>query len=208
MRRLIPGVVLLLSNIAAADDLPMLTVEAPEGWNRERIELPPAFARDMAVKGYEEIRFAPGMFQAGSDTFFSYMIVFVLEGEPLDRESLERELLRYYRGLAMAVGSGRGLTIDTEAFTLELAEPMKEDDGVPAAAESPGEWIGTLNWVEPFVTGAAQELRIEIGVGAIEGHEASHVTMCISPQAAGADIWETMHGVRDGARFQPAVVEQ
>jgi hypothetical protein len=192
---------LLLSSVTSADGLPTVMLDAPEGWNRERIELPPRFAPDMGVSGYEEIRFAPGMFRAGTESFFSYLIVFVLDGEPLDDEALERELLRYYRGLAKAVGSGRGLMIDASAFTLELVEVEEDDSDDAAPAKKPGEWIGTLNWTEPFVTGAAQELRIEISVGRIEESEASHVTMCISPQAADEKIWEALHGVRDGVRF-------
>jgi hypothetical protein len=195
------GVVLLTANIAVADDLPAVTLEAPKEWRPERIDLPPGFAPDMKAKGYETIRFAPGMFRADSDSFFSYVIVFVLAGDPPDKETLERELLTYYRGLAKAVGSGRGLTIDTDAFTLELKQPDGAGNDDDRDDETTKTWIGTLNWVEPFVTGDAQELRIEIGAGPIEGHMASHVTMCISPQPADAAIWETMHGVRDSVKF-------
>ncbi len=44
-------------------------------WRGERIELPPRFAPTMTLKGIEEIRFAPGMFKAESDWFFSYVFV-------------------------------------------------------------------------------------------------------------------------------------
>ncbi len=48
-------------------------------WKGERIELPPGFARDLKLKGYEEIRFAPGMFKGDADDFFSYVLAFSLE---------------------------------------------------------------------------------------------------------------------------------
>jgi len=199
MNRVYSGVCLLLaSTIASADDLPALTLDAPDGWTRERIELPPGFAPDMDVAGYEEIRFAPGMFQADSDSFFSYVIVFVLAGDPPDRERLQQALLTYYRGLAAAVGPGRGLTIDTDAFTFELAEPEREE-GDDDSSDDPHAWIGTLNWTEPFVTGAAQELRLEINVAAISGHDASRVTMSVAPSTAPAEIRETMRTICEGA---------
>ena len=202
------AVLLFLANVIRADDLPSVTLEAPKEWRTERIELPPGFAPDMSVSGFEEVRFAPGMFDEGSESFFSYVIVFVLADEPQDEDALDRELLAYYRGLAAAVAPGRGFMIDTDAFTLELTEPETDDDDTATDAgddstdeEDGTKWIGTLNWVEPFVTGEAQELRIEIRVGTIEGSEASHVTMCVSPQDADAEIWEAMHEVRDLVQF-------
>lgn len=202
------GALFLLASAARADELPSVSLEAPKEWRRERIDLPPGFAPDMTVSGFEEVRFAPGMFDEGSESFFSYVIVFVLAGEPQDEDALNRELLAYYRGLAAAVGPGRGFTIDADTFTLELTEPEADGDDAAADAdddptdeEDVTEWIGMLNWVEPFATGEAQELRIEIRVGTIEGSEASHVTMCVSPQDADAEIWEAMHEVRDLVRF-------
>jgi len=49
---------------------------SPKGWRKERIKLPPAFAPKMNWKGHEDIRFAPGMFDPKSDSFFSYDILF------------------------------------------------------------------------------------------------------------------------------------
>src|SRR5262245_62014555 len=74
---------------------------APDGWGKETIKLPPAFAPDMKWKGSEELRFAPGMFKADSDTFFSYALLFWLpDDQKIDSETMQRELLEYYRGLA------------------------------------------------------------------------------------------------------------
>ena len=56
------------------------------------------------LKGFEEIRFAPGMFDAKSDSFFSYGFVLQCEPEPkLTDAVVKQELLTYYRGLAEAV---------------------------------------------------------------------------------------------------------
>src|SRR4051812_41200275 len=70
-------------------------------WKGERIELPPSFAPAMALQGIEEIRFAPGMFNPKSDSFFTYALVFsVPKTQELTPEVIKRELLAYYRGLA------------------------------------------------------------------------------------------------------------
>src|SRR5438045_1155199 len=65
------------SNAAAASpDTPDTTLVFNTTWKGERIQLPPPFAPAMKLKGTEEIRFAPGMFDASSATFFSYAFVF------------------------------------------------------------------------------------------------------------------------------------
>ena len=73
-------------------------------WRGERIPLPPGFAKDMGWRGFEEIRFAPGMFEPDSEQFFTYVLAFYLEpGTTTREENLKREFLAYYRGLAKAV---------------------------------------------------------------------------------------------------------
>ncbi len=85
----------------------------PKGWNAETIKLPPSFAPTMKLKGTEVIRFAPGMFDPKSDSFFSYVILFwVPDSEKVTKKILERELLTYYKGLAKAVLGKRGKDVD------------------------------------------------------------------------------------------------
>ena len=100
-----------LSETIADEPKDVIRLDVPQNWSGERIVLPPGFARDMQVKGIEEIRFAPGMFQPGAKDFFSYVIVFRLDDQPkLTVESLNAELLTYYRGLATAVSGGMSIS--------------------------------------------------------------------------------------------------
>ena len=98
--------VLLLSAVPLVADA-QEKLEAPEDWRGETIKLPPAFAPDMKLKGEEVIRFAPGMFQPGSDSFFTYVFAFEVEPRPeLTEKILKDEFLKYYRGLCEAVLGG------------------------------------------------------------------------------------------------------
>src|SRR5204863_171753 len=72
------GVLVLTAAAAGEPAKPAYQVPAPKGWGKETIELPPQFAPDMKWKGVEELRFAPGMFKAGADDFFSYALLFWL----------------------------------------------------------------------------------------------------------------------------------
>jgi hypothetical protein len=166
-----------------------IRIDAPKDWRGERIELPPSFAPDLKLKGVEEIRFAPGMFRPEAKDFFSYVIVFRLDGEPkLPQKTLESELLVYYRGLAKAVGRGK---IKTDDFSIDI-KPVEN-------AKTPGvqQYIATLKWVEPFATKKPQTLRIEIRAWSTPKDRRSWIFMSVSPQKTDNPVWKTMHKIRD-----------
>src|SRR5262245_35960929 len=171
---------------------------APEGWGGETIELPPKFASDMKLKGSEHIRFAPGMMKPLSDSFFCYAFVFELEAQPALTEAvLKDEFLKYYRGLCKAVLNGKLPEIDPAKFTLEL-ERVKSETDSPADqkdAETPTNYTGTLDWVEPFATKKAQNLKLEIRTWSRE--KRNYIFVCVSPQARDAAIWKQLHKIRD-----------
>ena len=191
-----------LTVVAAGEDPVRIVLTAPKDWGRERIELPPGFAPQMELKGTEEIRFAPGMFRADSDSFFSYVIMFHLPArKPLDEQTLQRELLAYYRGLAQAVARGKNLTVQPDGYslTMERIKPGETEEDPPAMTRFTGE----LKWDEPFVTGKPQTLRLEIESGAVSDSDASYVAICVSPQSPDAAIWAKLREVRKTARFTP-----
>ncbi len=178
--------ILLACRAGVAED--EIRIDAPKDWRGERIQLPPTFARDMQLKGVEEIRFAPGMFNPKADDFFSYVIVFRLDGQPeLSVETFKRELLAYYTGLAKAVGQG---TIKTDGFSVQVTSQK------PSAPTSERNYIATLKWIEPFATKQLQSLRIEARVwpGA---QDRTWVLMCVSPKRTDDPIWKEMRKVRD-----------
>jgi hypothetical protein len=172
-------------------------LNAPEGWRKERIVLPPPFAPDMKLKGLEEIRFAPGMFQLQSDSFFSYVFVFQLENKPeLSQEIMERELLAYYRGLATAVLKSRNASVDTNTFTLKLTKASAIDDA-PKPPQIPRQFTGDLKWVEPFVTGQSQTLHLELQSWKSQDSNHRFMFVCASPKPKTTAIWRQMREIRN-----------
>ncbi len=164
-------------------------IDVPKGWRGERIELPPSFAPDLKLEGVEEVRFAPGMFRPEAKDFFSYVIVFRLDGQPkLPQKTLEKELLVYYRGLAKAVGRGK---IKTDGFSIDIkpVENLKTPDVK--------QYVAMLNWVEPFATKKPQTLRIEIRAWSTPKDRRSWIFMSVSPQKTDNPVWKTMHKIRD-----------
>jgi len=199
-----PSVLILLTTIAFAtnlfaDEPRKLQLNAPQDWPGEQITLPPSFAKAMQWKGLELIRFAPGMFDPQSESFFSYVIAFQIEQQkPVTQQVLQREFLAYYRGLASAVGKPKKADLDVSQFGLKLKEAKSTRPGATA-------YTGEMQWVEPFRTLKAQTLLLEADVWNNEKEKRTYVFILVSPNKKDSEIWKQMRGIRrDFFANQPA----
>ena len=183
---------LLLVLPASAEDSIEFTM--PKGWRQEKIKLPPPFAKNMQLKGLEDLWFSPGMFSKDSDSFFSYVFVFIVDGSDVFSEKvIQQEILIYYQGLAKAVA--RDAEVDVSKFEFKL-EKSKKIGSTPKNAKDVVQYSASLKWLEPFVTKKSQELKLEIQSFSIPGTEKSYLFVSASPQPAEAKIWETMREIR------------
>lgn len=171
-------------------------IPTPKGWREESMPMPPRFAADMTWKGTEELRFAPGMYREGSDSFLSYAFLCWLDADqPTDAKAIERELLAYFRGLAKAVMPRRlNKEADVGSFTLTLKEAKqlaKRPTGEAVTA-----LVGELKWTEPFVTGKPQTLRLDIHAWTCDKHKHNCVFVLASPQLESAAVWKALRDIR------------
>lgn len=170
-------------------------------WKGERIDLPPTFAPGMGLKGVEEIRFAPGMFDPKSESFFSYVFVFsVSADQALTQEVIQKEMLSYYRGLAQSVLKGKKVEVDVGKFTFVM-EKAKEATGVPACAgkaEGVTQYSGKLDWVEPFASAKSQILFFEMQAWSDPATAKNYLFVCTSPKQPDdkVAIWKDLRGIR------------
>jgi hypothetical protein len=82
----------------AAADAPRL--ELPQGWRTEDRPYPPPWARELPWRGDVQIRFPPGWFDQASPFFWSYPVLYWLDGDVLaSRDDLEKALRAYDAGL-------------------------------------------------------------------------------------------------------------
>src|SRR4051812_3676538 len=83
---------------AAPGDRPKL--DLPKGWRSEDTTYPPPWARDLPWRGDLQIRFPPGWFNAKSPFFWSYPVLYQLDGDVLSsRDDLAKALRAYDAGL-------------------------------------------------------------------------------------------------------------
>jgi hypothetical protein len=182
--------------LAADPEKTPYQVPQPKGWGKESIALPPPFAPKMTWKGTEELRFAPDWLKADSNTFFSYTLFFWLPAEAkVDRDTLEKELLVYYRGLATAVLRSKKQEPDVSTFAVTLKEAAAEKRTTGEAVKA---YAGELKWTEPFTTGKPQTLRLDIHIWYCEKHKHHCVCICASPQAEDVAVWKTLREIRAG----------
>lgn len=198
MIRLFTVSLLVSGTLVLADEPGSPKLAAPAGWGGETIKLPPGFAPDMKLKGFEHIRFAPGMMKPNSDSFFSYAFAFELQPQPKLTEAVVRdEFLKYYRGLCKAVLNGQRPDVKPSTFKLKL-QKLAAAAKAPAnakAGDKATRYTGTLDWVEPFATKKPQKLNLEIRTWMKNNR--NHIFVCVSPQASDQPIWKQLHTIRD-----------
>jgi len=196
MIRLLVASLLISGTAVNADEPNKFRLKAPSGWGGETIKLPPGFAPDMKLKGLEHIRFAPGMMQPNSKSFFSYAFAFELQPQPRLTEAVVKdEFLKYYRGLCKAVLNGTRPDVDTSKFTLKIKRLTSQTKLPTALGDKAAHYVGTLEWVEPFATKKPQKLNLEMQTWI--RNKRSYIFVCVSPQARDAAIWKQLHTIRD-----------
>jgi len=105
--RIILAIMLLIPAAIGAQEensIPLpFYMPVPDGWRAETIPFPLDFAPELNYEGLEELRFAPGMFDADSEDFWTYAFIWwIPEETSIDPDSLgpragyERGLVRRY----------------------------------------------------------------------------------------------------------------
>lgn len=184
-RRFAIGVI--LAAVISAAQTPTLLL-GPADWRFERLPMPPPFAPDVPLKGFEEARFAPGMFDTASPNYFTYVLVITAEGSPkLDRSTIENFLGKYYKGLSIGVGKQKGLTPDQAQ--------MKAD--VVRVAE--GRYAAKVTCFDTFSDG--RKLNLNIEAHAVSGSGKTYLTLLISPQPVNAPVWQALRDIETGLHF-------
>ncbi len=177
---------LTLLTVAATQSTESLLPPTPEGWRHERLEFPLGFAPEIELRGFEDLAFAPGMFEPQSASYFSYALALRLEGDVrVDEAMLVSFLETYYRGLCRAVGADRGLELDLTAIHARVAR-----DGPLFRA--------TVAMFDPFVTG--ERLDLELEVTSHCAPRATEVLGLASPLEREAPIWDELHAIAEAWR--------
>ncbi|MCX7015828.1 MAG: hypothetical protein NTW86_25290 [Candidatus Sumerlaeota bacterium] len=109
--------------------------------------LPPRFAPDVKLNGFEEARFAPGMFDNTSANYFTYVLGLTVDGtESIDSAGLKDFLEKYYTGLLRGVGQRMGMSVDGSQIDAEI-------ESTQPAPKDGAECLGKVALVDTFSDG-------------------------------------------------------
>ncbi len=168
---------------AIGDEPSSLYQQAPDDWRAEVIPFPLEFAPEIKLQGVEELRFAPGMFDADSETYFTYTFVWWLEGKyEFSSEALEQLLLSYFQGLYKAVSKQQK---DFSQFSVSLSSLAR-------VGEPPSIYAGQIDWIDPFTTEERLLLNLRADRWFCREDEHTAVFFRLSPQPYIHDNWQVM----------------
>lgn len=165
---------------------------SPADWRSERITFPLSFAPTIKYDGYEELRFAPGMFKPGSETYFTYAFFWwVKDRRTLTERVLKSQLEAYFKGLCREVGKERKLKID-------LAQIVAKVERLPerVRAGTRDSFQAEIACFDPFNGG--QPLRLRSEIISFYCEKAGHTCMffIISPRLEDSRIKDQLLEIR------------
>ena len=162
----------------------------PADWRYEYIPFPLDFAPDLPYTGFEELRFAPGMFDTLAADYFTYTFAISLTNQqPLSGKELSGFLTSYYKGLYAAVADAKKLLADTGA----IAVSIQSTTGTPTTTQA---FAIEVLWVDAFTNNKPVRLHMQL-----EQHHNPKTNSCqllalVSPQAPGTAIWERLRAIQ------------
>jgi hypothetical protein len=163
----------------------------PADWRFERLPIPPQFAPDIRITGFEEVRFAPGMFDTSSPNYFTYALVICAEGGPeLDRAGVEDFLRKYFTGLSVGVGRGKGLKPDAAQMSAEVA-----------GADAKNRYTAKVVFFDTFNDGRKVILNMEAHVVPRPEAKKTYLTLLVSPKGPESSVWPTLREIEKKLQF-------
>ncbi len=182
----------LLLVLACAEPAPKseLLPKTPSDWRYERIDFPLPFASGLKYDGFEELRFAPGMFNAKSDTYFTYIFAMKITDDiSIDAKFLKSFLETYFRGLCQTVAKGSEFDIDVSTIVATVREDHYE-------AKNSRHFTVSIDSYDPFVTGKSLKLRLEMLV--VDNNRNDHrIYAAVSPKPTESPIWKLLRKLKE-----------
>ena len=163
-------------------------LKEPADWRFETFPMPPGFAPDVKLKGSEEARFSPGMYDTTSPYYFTYAIAITAEG-PLSWGPAELKdfLEEYFRGLSTGRAKRTGAQPDVSQMIATVAPR--------AGAEGTNRLSAQMVFIDSFTDGRKVTLNVETQL--IDRPEAkqSVIIFLISPSATDSPAWKDLREV-------------
>jgi hypothetical protein len=188
-RKLIPILVAFSTVLPAfaqpRRDMTPTILKGPAEWRFEKMPTPPQFAPDIKLQGFEEARFAPGMFDNASPNYLTYALIISADGAPdIDNAAIKDFLEKYYRGLSVGLGRRKGQSPDPAQMVAEVS-----------AATEKNRRNATVVFFDSFTDGRKVTLNVEARIVPQSAAKKTGLVLLISPQPKSHAVWQTLREI-------------
>jgi len=165
----------------------------PEDWRFERMDLPFDFAADIDFEGFEELRFAPGMFDTLSETYFTYIFAVSINNDvSINKSEIYNFLNKYYKGLCAAVAESKNMQVDTSKIEIEITK----------VTTSITTYHSKILFFDVFTNGQEVLLNMEIEIIPKDDGNGSYMLALVSPQAKDIEVWDALKKIKSRTRLK------
>jgi hypothetical protein len=166
-------------------------LKGPADWGFERMDFPMGFAPGIKFSGFEEIRFAPGMFDTTSANYFTYAFVVCIEGQKAFQNADIKDFLnKYYKGLCISVGQPKKLSPDTSLVNAYVTDVPSE------SAASHISFTAVIPFFDTFSNGRKITLYLELNYLIKTEANKTYLTVLVSSSKDNKDIWNKLYEVK------------
>lgn len=192
MRKLL--IILILASITYARsqeetsqlDTPFF-LPCPEGWLQEAF---PLSRYHENLSGIEDLRFAPGFFEKGTEDMWSYLFVWWIDnGAEISPATLEADLEHKFRVVMKSVLASSNSQAENPVYAVSID-----------SSTSGPFWKGTVETYDAFVMHENIKTNLRVSVRECNPHKAVFIEM--SPQSSNHEIWTWFDKIRQGFRCE------
>lgn len=184
---------ILFVQLSADQDVQSYVLKTPEDWRSEIIPFPIDFAPDIKYTGVEELRFSPGMFENTSETHFTYVIIWWLDGrQEIDEKNLSSDLEHYFRGLCSTISEGKNTEYQADRIQANIKESARK---IISDRTDQKFFKGTVHTYDAFTDWKLLKLNFEIHSWYCADSKKTAAFFGISPKPADAQIWQILRDI-------------
>ena len=161
-------------------------LSSPDNWQREIIPFPIAFAPEIDLVGFEDLRFSPGWSDPTSLEFWTYIFVWYIEKDSaLTEKRLTEYFSHYYDGLMGVNIKNAEDTTNSNRLEKSLCLFIKTNEG----------FTGKMRVYDSFFTRDYMILNIKVSESFCPETKKQIIRCNISPQAFDHKVWEIFDNV-------------
>ncbi len=161
---------------------------SPNNWDGGKFSILSWFAEDLQFTGKEELRFHPGYYDIGSDGFWTYVFVLVVEQvDDVSTDDIVQETKLYFKGLGETLGDHKKQNIAIESIKVKPLSGWKQFNN--------GEWKAqkySLTAFDSWETGKPIDLNLNVSTWLCKNTKHRAIVYAITPHAWDNPIWKSL----------------